>query len=173
MIIKLKKDIVGNILDLGGGGEGIISLVYPGQVIAMDNRLEELEEAPEGPIKIVMDAGKMTFASNCIDNVTAFYSLMYMLKSEHTTIVSEIRRVLKPGGHLYIWDVDIEKADPFIIDLEIDANGILINTTYGVGKEDAAQNSDYYKELIKTAGFKLLHEEDGEGQFYQCWEKID
>ncbi|NIV37241.1 MAG: hypothetical protein GWN58_49800, partial [Anaerolineae bacterium] len=41
----------GFILDIGGGGEGIIGLLKGRDVIAIDLRAEELEEAPPGPLK--------------------------------------------------------------------------------------------------------------------------
>ncbi len=78
--IELTKNIRGNILDIGGGGEGIIGRIYPERTISIDIRKEELEEAPEGPIKIVMDAKNMSFMDNCFDNVAAFYSFMFMIK---------------------------------------------------------------------------------------------
>lgn len=99
MNIKLIKDIEGNILDIGGGGEGVISRVYPGQVVSIDNRLEE---APDGPIKIVMDARHMLFTDNCFDNVTAFYSFIFMSKSDYPVVLSEVKRVLKNNGYLYL-----------------------------------------------------------------------
>ena len=57
--IVIEKEWNGRILDIGGGGEGIIGRVYTGQVTAIDNRAEELEEAPDGPCKLVMDAAQL------------------------------------------------------------------------------------------------------------------
>lgn len=57
--VELIREIKGNILDIGGGGEGIIGRLYPTQAIVIDNRKDELLEAPRGPIKLVMDARKM------------------------------------------------------------------------------------------------------------------
>lgn len=37
------------ILDIGGGGEGIIGMRYSNRVISIDTRKDELEEAPTGP----------------------------------------------------------------------------------------------------------------------------
>src|SRR5690348_1504129 len=68
----------GYILDIGGGGEGIIGQMKPSQVIAIDLVKRELEEAPPGPLKIVMDATDLKFLDRSFDTVTAFFSLMYM-----------------------------------------------------------------------------------------------
>ena len=40
-MIELKKELNGRILDIGGGGEGIIGRLYREQVVAIDNRQEE------------------------------------------------------------------------------------------------------------------------------------
>ena len=47
-MIILEHELEGSILDIGGGGEGTIGRLYGTQVIAIDNRQEELDEAPEG-----------------------------------------------------------------------------------------------------------------------------
>ena len=45
-------DAAGFILDIGGGGEGVIGQLKKDQVIAIDPNRRELEEAADGPIKI-------------------------------------------------------------------------------------------------------------------------
>lgn len=47
----------GHILDIGGGGEGIIGLLKGQDVIAIDMNRRELEEAGEGALNVVMDPG--------------------------------------------------------------------------------------------------------------------
>ena len=37
-VISLKKRLHGRILDVGGGGEGVIGRLYPRQVVAIDQR---------------------------------------------------------------------------------------------------------------------------------------
>lgn len=47
----------GFILDIGGGGEGVIGQMKTKQVIAIDLYKSELKAAPDGPfLKVVMDA---------------------------------------------------------------------------------------------------------------------
>ncbi|NIV40215.1 MAG: methyltransferase domain-containing protein, partial [Anaerolineae bacterium] len=72
----------GFILDIGGGGEGIIGLLKGQEVIALDLRKEELEEAPPGPLKIVMDAKELQFLDGAFGTATAFFSLMYLKSRE-------------------------------------------------------------------------------------------
>lgn len=51
--INSNKTVQGKILDIGGGGEGIIGQVLGDKVVTIDKLKEELEEAPEGPLKVV------------------------------------------------------------------------------------------------------------------------
>lgn len=63
-VIQVNRELQGKILDIGGGGEGIIGRVYGAQVVAIDNRQEELDEAPDGFEKILMDASRLSFPHN-------------------------------------------------------------------------------------------------------------
>ncbi len=171
MKIQLQKELDGLILDIGGGGEGVISQLYPGQVIAIDNRHDELEEAPSQAVKIVMDARELSFTNSCLDNVTAFYSFMYISKEDHSKVLSEIKRVLKSNGQLHIWDTEIKEADPFLADLDICIQDYSIHTTYGIYKDDASQDAEYYKQIISDLGLTFIKETNQSGHFYQCWQK--
>ena len=131
MRLQLQKELAGTILDLGGGGEGVIGRLYQSQVTAIDNRQEELDEAPQGFAKLCMDATGLSFGNASFDHATAFYFFMYLPANAHFTALQEAYRVLKKGGTLHIWDAEIEKADPFLVDLEIDVGGQSITTTYG------------------------------------------
>ncbi len=46
MKLVLKNELSGSILDIGGGGDGIIGRLYKDSVTAIDNMQEELDEAP-------------------------------------------------------------------------------------------------------------------------------
>lgn len=59
--LQLERELTGSVLDIGGGGEGIIGRLYGKNVTAIDIRQEELDEAPEGPTKLCMDAAIWSF----------------------------------------------------------------------------------------------------------------
>lgn len=80
--VIIDKTIKWTILDIGGGGEGIIGRIYQSQVTAIDNRQEELDEAPEGFTKLLMDACDLKFEDSSFDNVSLFYTLMYIDKNK-------------------------------------------------------------------------------------------
>jgi len=127
----------GLILDIGGGGQGVIGQFKKDKVIAIDHNERELEEAPEGGLKIIMDAGELKFLNNTFDTVTSLFTFMYIPKSEHQKIFKEIHRVLKKDGNLVLWDVIIPKRENqihamFSLPLKIKINDIELDAGYGV-----------------------------------------
>ncbi len=173
MRLEITQDIQGNILDIGGGGEGVIGQLLGNRVIAIDNRQEELDEAPDCCEKRLMDATELTFPDNSFDNVTFFYSLMYMLDETQDAAMAEASRVLKKGGCLYIWDTEIEKAfpDPHIVSLEIPCCGNIIKTTYGIVK-DESQSIETIIQRGTTCGLSLQEQSIKNGHFYLQFKKI-
>jgi ubiquinone/menaquinone biosynthesis C-methylase UbiE len=153
----------GRILDIGGGGEGVIGQIKKEQVIAIDKKKNELEKAPKsGDLKIIMDAKDMKFLDNTFDTVTAFFSMMYVPFSDHNVIFQEIWRVLKKDGEFLLWDVSIpnrtnESKDIYGVNLNVKIPEKIIETGYGVywvRKKDA----EYYKKVSKNTGFKILEQ---------------
>ena len=123
MTIEIKEKLTGSILDIGGGGEAVIGQIYKDRVTAIDNCKEELEEAPDCCSKQLMDATELSFPDDSFDNVTFFYTLMYMTAEEQQKSICEAARVLRVGKQMYIWDCDIRSAypEPFMIALDIGA----------------------------------------------------
>jgi SAM-dependent methyltransferase len=91
----------GVILDIGGGGEGVIGQLNGLQVVDIDER--EPLDAPPGPLKLVMDARKLTFVPDSFNTANVFFTFMYIKGPDRETVLQQIRRVLKPGGRLLIW----------------------------------------------------------------------
>ena len=148
----------GLILDIGGGGQGVIGQFKKDKVIAIDHNKRELEEAPEGGLKIIMDAGELKFLNNTFDTVTSFFTFMYIPKSEHQKIFKEIFRVLKKDGSLVFWDVIIPKRENqiqemFSLPLKIKINDIELDAGYGVFWGKKEQNLEYFQKLLKKVGF--------------------
>lgn len=157
MKIELIKELEGKILDIGGGGEGIIARLYTNQVIAIDNRQDELDEAPDCCTKILMDATDLKIESDTFDHVTFFYSLMYMNANVQEKAISEAYRVLKQNGKLWIWDVEISSAypEPFATSLSIHYE-TAIQTTYSVVKRDG-QSIRSIGNSIVSCGFQQIN----------------
>lgn len=170
MNIEIKADLNGSILDIGGGGEAVIGQIYGDRVTAIDNRQEELDEAPNCCSKLLMDATELLFPDGSFDNVTFFYTLMYMTEETQRKAISEAERVLKAGGAMNIWDSNIRSAypDPFVVDLDIRFSDKEIHTSYGIVKTDN-QSSDSINQLLEDAGLCIDSLKEEDGQFHiQC-----
>jgi trans-aconitate methyltransferase len=90
-------ECAGFFLDIGGG-TGVIGLWKGAQVVAIDRSHRELEEAPEGPLKVVMDSGDLWFPNDTFDVATAFHGRMYTEASDHSLVFQGVWRTLRPGG---------------------------------------------------------------------------
>jgi SAM-dependent methyltransferase len=162
----------GHLVDLGGGGAGVIGQLKPSQTIAVDLIKRELEEAPSGPLKIVMDARDLKFLDNAIPTITAFYFLMYVAETDHAKVLSEAYRVLVPGGRLLIWDATTPRQEAekkwALFPLTVNLPGKQIKTGYGVPLGDHPHNPPYYSQLGTMAGFQVaMSREDGRHFFLE------
>jgi ubiquinone/menaquinone biosynthesis C-methylase UbiE len=150
----------GLILDVGGGGEGIIGMLNGNQVVAIDTNEGELIETCNEALKVVMDAADLKFLPKSFDVCTAFFSLMYIPKSIHQKVFEEVFRVLKDNGRFIIWDVKIpENAagyKKFIVHLKVKLPNEEVKTGYGVRWH--TQSLEYFREMAKLIGFKVSRE---------------
>lgn len=171
-MLTLNKELSGHILDIGGGGEGVIGRLYQSQVTAIDHRQEELDEAPGGFEKMRMDATDLQFPTLSFEHVTFFFTLMFMDADVQEKAIKEAARVLIPGGLLHIWDCDIQSAypEPFCISLEIQLPSEHISTTYGVGKL-GTQNESSISGLCVEAGLIPVKHQSGPDGFHMVWQK--
>ena len=161
----------GFILDVGGGGEGIIGRLKGNQVVAIDSRREELEEAAEGPLKIVMDARELHFLDGSFDVVTSFFTLMYLEEEDHRTVFGEVRRVLRPGGRFLIWDVEMpprvqDEQDIAVFPLVIELPTAEVETGYGSYWPREPLTVSGYVDLAEAVGFDVLGQRQSRDIFY-------
>ncbi len=166
----------GLILDIGGGGEGVIAQLKGQQVVAIDLSKRELDEAPGKPLlKVVMDARDLKFVDASFPTATVFFTFMYIDPADHAKVLAEIHRVLKPGGRLLVWDVTFpEKRDPAHTGIVFPVHAKLpakeINTGYGVHFHEG-QGADHLVALAQTAGFKVISRKNEAGWFFLELEK--
>jgi ubiquinone/menaquinone biosynthesis C-methylase UbiE len=171
-------DPSGTILDLGGGGAGVIGRLADNSVIAVDISREELEDAPRGPLKIVMDASDLKFVDESFETVTSFCTLMYIDEKLHEKTFEEVRRVLKPGGSFYIWDVAVPRKvdgskEKVLFPVSVEVSGKHVTTAYGVRRREMDLDLDYYIALAEKSGFDVTVREPEDQSFYLVLEKPD
>lgn len=166
--LRLQPDILpegSRILDVGGGGEGVISALYGEKVVAIDIRLEELLELGRSPSKkAVMDAANLACAAGWFDRASAFFTLMYLDAEEICRVFAEVHRLLKVGGIFEIWDIEMPSRDEvekdvFIAQLAVETPNETFTPGYGVGLRSACQDMGWLSAKLRNAGFKLVRSE--------------
>ncbi len=150
----------GFILDIGGGGEGIIGRLNGKQVVAVDVSERELAETRNEALKVVMDAADLKFLPNSFDVCTAFFCFTYIPKERRLKVFDEVYRVLRDKGTFLIWDVRIPRLDEnyrsFVVPLEVQLPNGRVETGYGVKPQ--TQDVEHFKELAQKAGFTAENE---------------
>jgi ubiquinone/menaquinone biosynthesis C-methylase UbiE len=158
----------GLILDIGGGGEGVIGRMKGSRVVAVDNSREELEAAPPGPLKIVMDACQMLFLDCSFSTATSFMTLLYLNSNDHPLLFEEVYRVLTPGGQFLVWEVVIPpQIDPqkdiaaFPVRVHL-SDSEEVTAGYGTHWPDHEHNLEYFSGLAERAGFRIVSRKEKE-----------
>ena len=146
--------------------------MYGQNVTAIDNRQEELDEVPDNCTKLCMDARSLAFPDEAFNHATFFFSLLYMDTDTQRKAICEAARVLRPGGTITIWDCAVASAypEPFLIELDIGANGEQVHTTYGVVKQ-GTQSADAFLGMCRAAGLTLRAREENGDTFKLIFEK--
>ena len=159
------------ILDIGGGGEGIIGKLKGRDVIAIDRIKRELEETKNEALKIVMDVKELQFMDASFSFATAFFTFMYIPENDFEAVLSEVWRVLKPGGEFMIWDSifaippEERKKKLAVILLKIHfPDGSFNDTGYGGVLRD--QDISTVTHPAQKLGFKVIEKKTADYTFY-------
>lgn len=160
----------GRILDIGGGGEGLVSRIGGTRVCAVDIRMSEIREAQiHGPPAnwFVGDGQALCFQEDVFDVVTLWFSLGYMSDwAIKQSVLKDAYRVLVEGGRLSILASRIPEScerltfwGHFTF-----PDGTISQIGYGVrgGQE---QTLERITELLSDFGFKIRSHEDNNEWF--------
>ncbi len=160
----------GSILDIGGGGEGVIAQIGGKWITAVDKLQSEIDEAkPQAPDAnwLCADATNLSgFPDGSFDNATAFFSGLYMTKEILVEVFREVYRLIPEKGVFWIWDAIIDyQIGPFIIQLRIEIpNGKVVTTGYGRRRVERDRNVSDTQRLLKESSFSI--EEVKEHQYW-------
>ncbi|TFG05035.1 class I SAM-dependent methyltransferase [Candidatus Thorarchaeota archaeon] len=101
----------GRVLDIGGGGEGLVSRLEGKRVCAVDVLLNKIREARIYSVEsqwIQNDARALAVRDRVFDTVTCWFSLSYLPEvNDKRQVLVEAHRVLKGGGLLSIIGMNI------------------------------------------------------------------
>jgi ubiquinone/menaquinone biosynthesis C-methylase UbiE len=155
----------GRILDIGGGGEGLVSRIEGANVCAVDIRLSEIREAQihNPPANwFVGDGRNLCFRDAVFDVVTLWFSLGYMREWPiKERVIAEAYRVLESEGRISILGSKItENSDHHIFWAHFTLpDGTISKTGYGVMGN---QNQTQYRvsKLLEQVGFVIQIQED-------------
>ncbi len=163
----------GLILDIGGGGEGLVSRIEGNRVCALDIRLSEIREAQihgHSSNWFVGDGGSLCFKDEVFDIVTMWFSLGYMSDwNTKSAVLEAAHQVLKKKGRLSILASHIPESGASLIfwGKFTLPDGILSKTGYGV-RGGQNQTLPRILELATKTGFGQHQYED-----HNAWFKID
>ena len=174
-LAKPKQHIVipdipqGQVIDIGGGGEGVIARAGGAGIIAIDKRVSEIHEARDKAshtLWMIADATALPHRNHSFDNATAFFSCMYMPDDVKERVFRETRRVLKEAGEFWIWDAHmVPKGNVFAVRLGVGLpDGHTLNTVYGVRAK--AQSAASICDQLQRAGFETEVVTDQEHWFF-------
>lgn len=162
----------GLILDIGGGGWGVIGQLKGRQVVSIDISPRELVEAPPGPLlKIIMDARSLLFLDDTFPTVTVFFTFMFMAPADHDKVIRELYRVTEAGGRLLVWDVVFpDLRDPMkryaYFPVTVALPGKTVEAAYSTYLVPGGQGPAHFEALATKAGFKVAARKAAQQWFY-------
>jgi len=155
----------GLILDVGAGGEGIVSRLAGERVCAVDVNIDKIHEAmiyEQDAHWFVCDGRALCFRENTFDIATLWFSLGYIRTvTAKQEVFRDVYRVLRPDGLLLLraFRLDCEETGAVIrIDFEF-PNGTITRTGYGVACQ-RNQTIEAVTSLMRLCGFSIEHGED-------------
>jgi hypothetical protein len=135
-------------LNIGGGG------------IKMTNTLSLDMRELEG-VDIIADARKIPRPDDFFEGALASHVIEHFVKAEHTSLVLEWRRVIQPGGKIYIACPDIEVCCRYFIENYKGKRDYWYQCLYGLPQGPSMQHlsgltKPYLQDLMDQCGFHDL-----------------
>jgi len=159
----------GFVLDIGGGGEGIIGAIYGSKTVSIDISEKELQEVNNDALKIIADGANLPFLNNTFDLGYMFFSLMYMDSNEKLAVLKEVYRTLRPGYKAIIYDLTMQPIQNKYIAIPLTIilpNGEIMKTGYGSDVQKCWQTAEAIENLVKQAGFIIVNKSTNDAVFF-------
>jgi len=155
----------GLVIDIGGGGEGLVSRIAGARVCAVDIRMDEIREARIHETDsqwILADGQALPFRSSVFETATFWFSLEYMRTLDtKSRVMAGVHGVLQRGGRVSLLASRVVcEEEAFQIMMRYDLpDGDVSQTGYGVwGGQN--QNIDTTTMLLEKTGFRMTRRED-------------
>ncbi|MHA1926931.1 MAG: methyltransferase domain-containing protein [Candidatus Thorarchaeota archaeon] len=167
----------GLIIDIGGGGEGLVSRIEASRVCAVDINLDKIREAMiHGQVsQWILSDGRMLSAKNERFRVaTLWFSLGYVRDwTAKAQVVSEVDRVLMQSGHISILGAKIACSEArFVLRAHLHfPDGSISQMSYGMSGGQK-QDIETVAKLLQETGYGDITCEDNEYWFHIEAEKL-
>lgn len=161
----------GLVLDLGGGGEGIVSRIEGSRVCAVDVNLNEIREAQiygSSPQWLAGSGESLPFRKEVFEAAAIWFSLEYMTKWEmKRAAIQEAFRVLKRKGTLSVMSSKVVcREERFLLMLRYTLpDGGVYESGYGVWGNQG-QTMEKIGRIIEQTGFLLTTRDDNGHWFH-------
>jgi ubiquinone/menaquinone biosynthesis C-methylase UbiE len=163
--IQLPKVPAGLVLDIGGGGEGLVSRVAELRVCVVDLNLSKIREARiygADAEWLACDGRSLCFGAEVFDTATLWFSLSYLGDQyQKQLVIKEIYRVLQGGGKLSILGIVLDEsceAVTFRGQFRF-PDGYVSQMSYRV-RGDQLQDCDTMREMLTKEGFEMVSSTD-------------
>lgn len=164
----------GLILDIGGGGEGIVSRIWGERVCAIDIQMNKIREAHIYAVGranwFLCDAATLCFEDGVFDIASLWFSLGYMRTwGEKRAVIREAYRTLSRDGILSVLGAQIDgQSDKRILRVRFELpDGTMSQTGYGfMGNQ--MQSLGVTEQALREVGFSIADTEE-----HDCWFRID
>jgi ubiquinone/menaquinone biosynthesis C-methylase UbiE len=161
----------GLVLDVGGGGEGIVSRIEGSRVCAIDINLNEIREAQiygSSPQWLACSGESLPFRTAVFETATIWFSLDYVADWKmKRAIMREVFRVLRKEGSLSLMSSKIIcREAKFVLRMRYTLpDGSVYQTGYGV-KGNQGQTADRISDIAEQTGFHITNKDDNGHWFY-------
>lgn len=161
----------GPVLDVGGGGEGIVSRIEGSRVCAVDINLNEIREAQiygSSSQWLACSGEFLPFSTAVFETATIWFSLDYMTDWKmKRAVMSEVFRVLRKEGSLSVMSSKIVCHESrFVLKLRYALpDGSVYQTGYGV-KGNQGQTANRISDIAEQIGFQIANKDDNGHWFH-------